>query len=231
MREEEITPVKVLIVDDYPTIRIGIQQIFQHDREIMICGEVGTLEHAVAASSELKPDVILLDIDLPDGSGISAAERICRKSALTKIIMFTEDTSEDSFFRSISAGASGYCLKDAPPGLLRLAILSVFHGATWFDSRLTEKVSKLFSRKFLVTDSAYHLRDTDALPELKELSDREREVLELLAAGLSNHDVAMRLSISIATVKTHVRKILRRLGVEGRTQAALKAVRMRIVKD
>ncbi|MBX9696365.1 MAG: response regulator transcription factor [Cyanobacteria bacterium] len=227
---DQTNPIKVLIVDDHPIIRIGIKRVFENDREISVVGEVDTAEGAVSAAANLKPDVILIDIDLSDGSGIDAVAKIRGTKNSAGIIMFTSLDSDDNLLRSLAAGANGYCLKDVEPKLLRLAISSVFSNAMWFDPQIAPRVSVQFSRAF-VSDRIQEPEECEY--DIKKdtgLSEREREVLELLACGLSNSDVAMRLRISVPTVKTHVRNILKRLGVSDRTQAAIKAVRMQIVR-
>lgn len=225
---DQSKPINLLIVDDHPIVRIGIKRIIDGIQEINLVGESDTVESAVGAAAELNPDVILMDINLPDGSGLDAVSRILSGMNSPKIIMLTSHDCDDYLRKSLAAGASGYCLKGLEPEQLRLAIFSVHSGAMWFDSRTARRVSDLVCRVHDVKEIAFtqgvFANDTG-------LSEREREVLALLAGGLSNHDVAMRLRISVPTVKTHVRNILKRLGVADRTQAAIKAVRMQIVRD
>ncbi|HNB23664.1 MAG TPA: response regulator transcription factor [Candidatus Melainabacteria bacterium] len=221
-------PVRVMIVDDHPIVRIGISKVLEFADGLALAGEADSVESAVSAAAELKPDVILMDVNLPDGSGLDAVARICAAKNAPRIIMLTSHDSDEYLIRALEAGATGYCLKGLEPEQLRLAILSVYGGAIWFDSISAQRILSLVCRNNDVPDigliQAEFAHDTG-------LSEREREVLELLAGGLSNHDVAERLRISVPTVKTHVRSILKRLGVADRTQAAIKAVRMQIVRD
>lgn len=225
---DEKAPITLLVVDDHPIVHIGVRKILDGVQEIRLVGEADTVAGAISAAADLKPDVILMDLDLPDGCGLDAVSQICTGKNSPKVIMLTSHDCDDYLVRSLDAGATGYCLKGLEPEQLRLAILSVSSGAMWFDARTSPRVSEIVCRMM-------HVKEIDhsksVLAVDSGLSEREREVLELLAGGLSNHDVAMQLRISVPTVKTHVRNILKRLGVADRTQAAIKAVRMQIVRD
>lgn len=217
-------------MDDHPIIRIGVKLCLEQSDDIRVVAEAKSGEEALKQAGQVRPDLILMDIGLPEMDGIEATSRITKLYKDAKVVMFTATDAEDYIAASIAAGAMGYCLKGAEPERLRLAIRSVCAGAIWFDKLIGSKIISEYCRNR--TKESSHSEETagngrNREDSLKNLTDREFEVLELLAAGFSNQEMASQLNISVSTVKTHVSNILKQLDVADRTQAAVKTLRLR----
>jgi len=225
--------IKTLLVEDHPVIRAGLAAILEKVDDIEIAGVAVDGKEGVGRAQELKPDVILMDVGMPVMDGIEAARRIRANDDTAKIIMLTARDSERDIFASLSAGANGYCLKEAAPERLCTAIRAVFAGDLWLDSTIASKVlSALPPRQADAQDSGRTVALKPTGPDDRTygtLSQRELEVLQLLVEGLSNSEMAERLIISRETVKTHVRHIMEKLAVNDRIQAAVKALRHGLV--
>ena len=234
MTSESKESIRVLIVDDHPVIRMGAKLGIEQSDDIRVVAEAKSGEEAVKLATQVRPNVILMDIGLPGMDGIEAASRITKLHQEARVVMFTANDTEDYIAASIAAGAMGYCLKGAEPERLRLAIRSVCAGAIWFDALIGRKITTEYCRNR--TEKSSHVEETagnggNRAERFINLTERELEVLELLAAGLSNQELASQLNISVSTAKTHVSRILKHLDVSDRTQAAVKALRLRIVND
>jgi DNA-binding NarL/FixJ family response regulator len=207
-------PIRVLIADDHPVVRQGLRTYLELQPDIVIAGEAGGGFEAAAQAERLQPDVVLLDMAMPEGDGIEALRRIRTGRGAPRVVVLTSFPADDRVLDAMRAGAAGYLLKDAQPSELLAAIRSAHAGGSP-----------------LHPDAAARLVGALRHPQAAaiELTAREREVLELLARGMPNKAIALRLSLSEKTVKTHVSAILRKLDVTDRTQAALRAVRERLV--
>ena len=201
----------ILIVDDHPLVRQGIISFLEVQDELEVKGEAADGEEAVRAAEELKPDVILMDLLMPGMDGIEAIRQIKSSRPETRIIVLTSFAQNDKVFPAIKAGADGYLLKDTSPADLVKAIKSVCNG----EAALHPDIA----RKLMLQLSSRSKMDT-----VETLTPRELEVLELIAQGLSNEEIANRLFISDKTVKTHVSNILHKLHLNHRIQAALYAI-------
>ena len=210
MPEDSIT---VLIVDDHEIVRKGIRTLLDTEPEIEVISEASNGREAVQKALNLGPDVILMDLVMPELDGIEAIRQITSKDPEARILVLTSFGSDDKLFPSLEAGALGYLLKDASPDDLIRAIRQVSEG----QSTLTPSISRRLLREFSPEDASW--------PPAEPLTERETEVLKLLARGLSNEDLAGRLFISEATARTHVSNILAKLNLSNRTQAALYALR------
>lgn len=202
----------VLIVDDHPVVRHGLRTFLELQEDIHLVGEAATGEEAVALVEELVPDVVLMDLVMPDVDGIEATRRIRSVSPSTRVIVVTSFAEDDKIFPAIRAGAAGYLLKDVEPQQLVEAVRSAFRG----EPLLHPKVAARLMQEVV---------DKDAGGGVEDLTARELEVLGLLARGLANKRIARELVVSEKTVKTHVSNILAKLHLADRTQAALYAVR------
>jgi len=236
-------PIRVLLVEDHQLTRIGLKTVLERTADIHIAGEAENGEDAVRKVGELRPDVVLMDVGMPVMDGIEAVNRIREQYKDINIIMLTSHDNEQDILASLSAGASGYCLKDVEPERLYTAIRAVNGGDIWLDSTIAGRVMKIQQSRLMhqSSDVAYKadaattggapVRPTQpSLPALPDaLSPRELEVLGLLVDGLSNQEIADKLVISLATAKTHVRNILNKLAVDDRTQAAVQAMRRGLV--
>ena len=205
--------IRVYITDDHPIVRRGIKQLLGTEAGIEVVGEATNGREAIADMDELKPDIVLMDLVMPIMDGIEAIRQIKAKHPETQILVLTSFATDDKVFPAIKAGALGYLIKDTAPEDLVHAIRQVYDGQLTLHPSIAQKLLKELT---LTTDGP---RSPDPLTE------REVEVLKLIARGLSNQEIADTLVVSIATVYTHVSKILDKLHLASRTQAALYALR------
>ncbi len=213
-------PIKVLLVDDHTLFRKGIRMILEQMPDVEVAGEAATGEEAVARAHELVPDVILMDIKMPGINGIEATRQILKENPHIGIILVTMFDDPESVFSGMRAGARGYVLKEAEPEVLRRAIDAAYHEEVMLCPIIAKKVLEHFGRE-------PKPRQPDLLYE--QLSQRELQVLQLAAEGLSNKEIAQRLVISVKTAKNHVSNIFAKLQVNDRTQAVIYALRKGLV--
>jgi DNA-binding NarL/FixJ family response regulator len=207
----------VLIVDDQALVRAGFRMILDAEEDIEVAGEAADGVEAVAEALRLKPDVVLMDVRMPQVDGIEATRRLLAgDSAETKVVMLTTFDMDEYVYDALRAGASGFLLKDVPPEQLVAGIRAVAHGDALLAPSITRRVIEEFVRR--PPQSVKTLP-----PELAELTARELEVLKLVARGLSNSEIAKELFVSDTTVKTHVAHLLTKLGVRDRVQAVVLA--------
>ncbi|MFD4527879.1 response regulator [Streptomyces sp. NPDC058470] len=204
--------ISVLVVDDQELVRLGLRTLLDNEDGLSCAGEAADGLAAVEAARRLRPDVILMDIRMPGIDGIEATRRITADPALTdtKIIVLTTFEHDQYVFDALRHGASGFLLKDTKPAELVHAISSVVQGGALMSPSVTRKVVREF-----VTGAS---RPTKPHPELHTLTDREREIVALVAEGLSNDEIAVRLVISPATARTHVSRSMLKLGARDRAQ-------------
>lgn len=213
MSDSEGQPqVRCLVVDDHAAVREGIKMILSRDRELTVVGEAGTGNAAVELADRRRPDVIIMDVRMSPMDGFEATRQITAAHPEIGIVMYTAHGERGLLAEGLDCGARGYVLKDAPPDDIVRAVKRVAEGGAYVDPTLA---SDLVSP-----------RATDRLPAL---SGREREVLGLLANGLSNPDIAARLFISPETVRTHVRNAMAKLEADTRTQAVAVALRYALI--
>ncbi|MEH2361088.1 response regulator transcription factor [Nostoc sp.] len=206
--------IKVLLVDDQSLIRQGLKALLELEPDIEIVGEAENGEQAINLVAQLQPDVILLDIRMPIMDGVAATREIQKRFAKTKILVLTTFDDDEYVSAAMQNGAMGYLLKDTPSEELAVAIRAVHKGYTQLGPGIVKKLLTQFS----------HPTPTQSLPvpsSLAELTPREKEVLQLIATGASNREIAQELYISEGTVKNHVTNILNRLNLRDRTQAAI----------
>jgi len=208
--------ISVLIVDDHAVVRQGLKAFLSLQDHIEVIGEAANGEEAVGKVRELLPDVVLLDLVMPRMDGISAIRQIRGISPSTQVIVLTSFAEDDKVFPSIKAGALGYLMKDVLPPDLVKAIEAAHRGEPLLHPEIAKKLMQEFT-------SAPKAASADALTE------RETDVLRLIARGLSNKEIAAELYLSEKTVKTHVSNILQKLHLSDRTQAAIYAIQQRLV--
>jgi len=210
MNDEKI---RILIVDDHAVVRKGIRALLATEADLEVIGEAEDGTQAVDLYDQLKPDLLLLDLLMPKMTGIDAIKHIKEKHPSAKILVLTSFAADDQVFPAIKAGALGYLLKDTDPEDLIRAIHQVFHGESSLSPTVARKVLE-------------EVFQTSEKPLSQEpLTKRELEVLQVLAKGKSNRDIAEVLSISETTVRTHVSNILGKLHLASRTEAALYALK------
>jgi len=206
-------PVRVLLVDDDDLMRAGLRAVLSIDETIEVVGEAGDGRAAVQAARTLEPDVVLMDIRMPDQDGIAATRDVLAATSETKVAVLTTFEQDDYVFGALSAGASGFLLKRTKPEELIAAIHTIAEGESLLSPSVTRTVIERMA--------AEPVSDAAASKRLDELTAREREVLQLIARGLSNHEIAADLFIEESTVKTHVKRILMKLRLRDRVQAVI----------
>jgi DNA-binding NarL/FixJ family response regulator len=204
----------VLVADDQALVRVGLRKILEVEPDTDVVGEASDGEEAVREARRLRPDVVLMDIRMPVLDGIEATRRIVAAHSDVKVLMLTTFGLDGYVFEALRAGASGFMLKDAPPEEIAAAVRVVAGG----DALLAPAVTRVVVEEF-----ARHRPAPAKPPALSELTSREAEVLELLARGLSNAEICKRLVVSEATTKTHVARVLQKLGLRDRIQAVIYA--------
>lgn len=217
--------ITVLMVEDHKLLRVGLKSLFNECQDIKVIGEAETGKDAVEKARLIKPDVILMDIGLPDFNGIEATKRILNNSPEQKVIMLTSHCSEKEVMDSLSAGAYAYVLKDVNTELLMMVIKSVKDGAIWLDPKIVPLIrnqSSCFIPQKQSSRASFRAQHSN-------LTEREYEVLKLVVDGKSNFEIASTLTISEHTAKAHVCNIIQKLVVDDRTQAAVKAIKEGLV--
>ena len=218
-------PIKILIVDDEQLLRLGFRMVFEAQPDLDVVGEAGDGTEAVRLTGQTRPDVVLMDIRMPRTTGIEATEQIASKYPETRVLVLTTFDLDEYAFAALRAGASGFLLKNAAPAELLAAIRTVAAGDAVVAPRVTRKLLERFAGQLPAGPE-----DTGQDPRLSLLTDREREVLVELAGGLSNAEIAQRMYLSESTVKTHVGRILPKLGLRDRVQAVVFAYETRLVR-
>jgi DNA-binding NarL/FixJ family response regulator len=206
--------VRVLIVDDDDLMRAGLRAMLSSDSEIDVVGEAATGRTAVGAARKLRPDIVLMDVRMPDGDGIAATRDVLATAPAVRVVILTTFEDDDYIFGALAAGASGFLLKRTRPEDLLAAIHTVAAG----DSLLSPSVTRTVIERMA---AAPPQAAGAAARLLAGLTPREREVLELVARGLSNGEIATMLVIEESTVKTHVKRILAKLRLRDRIQAVI----------
>jgi DNA-binding NarL/FixJ family response regulator len=206
-------PIRVLLVDDDDLMRAGLRAVLSSDASVEVVGEAGTGRAAVERARTLRPDLVLMDVRMPDLDGIEATREVLSTSPEVKVVILTTFEQDDYIFGALNAGASGFLLKRSAPEELLAAIHTVAAGDSLLSPSVTRTVIDRMARQPTPEIGSRRL--------LEELTPREREVLDLVARGLSNSEIAAELVIEESTVKTHVRRILMKLRLRDRIQAVI----------
>jgi DNA-binding NarL/FixJ family response regulator len=208
-----MTPVRVLIVDDDDLMRAGLKSVLASDESVQVVAEIGDGRAAARTTREHRPDVVLMDIRMPDLDGIAATREVLGTSPDVKVVILTTFEDDDYIFGALNAGASGFLLKRTRPEELIAAIHTIAAGDSLLSPSVTRRVIDRMAGDPPVTVSSSKRLDA--------LTPREREVLELVARGLSNGEIATSLFVEESTVKSHVKRILMKLGLRDRVQAVI----------
>lgn len=232
-------PIRVLLADDQALIRQGIGYMIGLQPDMALVGEAADGQEAVELAEKLRPDVILMDVRMPRMTGIDATREIARKLPGTKIVILTTFDDQEYIYQGIRAGAVGYLLKDAEAEDMLSGVRSAFQGEAVYKSRLAGGALQRMAAPASAADGDAKAaagenpvaKEGQAQPALSEpLTDREREILQEMAYGLRNDEIGRKLFIAEGTVKSHVHRILQKLGCEDRTQAVVAALRGGMVK-
>ncbi|MEW1923024.1 response regulator transcription factor [Streptomyces sp. NPDC088360] len=208
-------PIRVFLLDDHEVVRRGLADLLDAEPDILVVGDAENVEHALVRGPALRPDVAVLDVRLPDGDGITVCRELRSQMPELAVLMLTSFDDEDALLDAIMAGAAGYVLKQIKGSDLISAVRTVASGQSMLDPATTARLMRS-----LRADPA----DTPAVaPELASLSPRERDILELIGDGLTNREIGKKLYLSEKTVKNHISRLLAKLGVHRRVQAAVLA--------
>ena len=208
--------IRVLLVDDHQVVRQGLRAFLQLQPDVEVVGEAGGGEAAVAAAAAGRPDVVLMDLVMPDGDGVAAIRALAGAAPGARVLVLSSFADDERVFAATQAGAAGYLLKDVDPDALAEAIREVHRGRPVLHPDVAARLMR-------------RVADPPAGPATEPLTPREQEVLRLVVEGYANKQIARRLLITEKTVKTHVSSILQKLGVADRTAAAVLAIRQGLV--
>jgi two-component system, NarL family, nitrate/nitrite response regulator NarL len=213
------TPVRILIADDHAIFRDGLRKLFDGTDEVEIIGEASNGNECVKMLAKLKPDILLLDLRMPEKDGLGVLEEINFDSVTTRVIVLTAAEDDRDVVRAMRLGARGVVLKQSASDLLLKSIKKVHDGEIWLDNRMTAEVIDAFKRS----------AETGQRRDKPLLSDREKEIVQLVAQGFRNREIGEKLFISEQTVKNHLHNIFDKLGVSDRLELALYAIHHRLI--
>lgn len=211
--------VRILIADDHEIVRRGLAMVLELEPGFLVVGEASTGAEAIEATFRERPDVLLLDMRLPDVDGISVLKAVRSAGLPTKVLILTGFEADEAILKAAQEGTDGFLFKDAPPQELFRAIRLVMEGEVYMQPRVTRRLIQLMARK----------ASEPATPRVETLTPRELEVLRLMAQGYTNQEIANISGVSLETARSHVKNILQKLNQPNRTRAVLFAVRMGLV--
>ncbi|WP_267489823.1 response regulator [Actinomyces bovis] len=212
-------PIRVVLADDQALMRMGFRMVLEAEEGIEVVGEASDGSSALAQARALRPDVILMDVRMPGMNGIEATKEITSQYPATRVLILTTFDLDEYAFSGLKAGAAGFLLKDTRPADLAEAIRTVANGESVVSPRITRRMLEMFAARLPDSGSTVQVED----PRLAALTPREREILVLMAQGLSNAEIAAHLVVSATTVKTHVGNVLAKFNVRDRVQAVVVA--------
>ncbi|GHC27787.1 two-component system response regulator NarL [Aidingimonas halophila] len=208
------TPATLLIIDDHPLLRRGIRQLLELEDDLDLIGETGDPEAGIRLATDIEPDIILLDLNMPGLSGLETLQRLRADGFTGRIVVFTISDSEEDVVAVLRNGADGYLLKDMEPDDMVRQLRQAVSGRMVVSERLTA----------ILAEALRNQRSASATPDIRNLTQREREILRELVAGQSNKRIARNLDITEGTVKVHIKHLLKKLNLRSRVEAAVWAV-------
>lgn len=216
-----MSKIKILLADDHTLFRQGIKTLLASEPDMEVVAEAPDAAAAAEKATELKPDVVLMDISMPGPSSFEVARQIRRNRPDTKVVFLTMYDDEDYLMECMEVGANGYVLKDSPASQLAAAVRDVFRGGSYLSPKMLSQ---------LVADFRSRAKTTDRLPRFASLTPREKEILKMLAEGNSVKEVATRLDLSVKTVEAHKFNLMRKLGIHNKAQLVQYAIQKKVIK-
>lgn len=220
--------IRLMIADDHTLLRQGLRNVLELEEDLVIVGEASDGEDTIKKVESLRPDVVLLDLNMPKMNGIEVARWVKKNQPDTQIVILTIHEDENYMFEVIRAGALGYLLKDVEPTMLVKAIRIVAEGQSFIYPTLTGRLVGEFAR---LTDTSNQAQPRYYKPHPDRLTVREMDILRLLVCGMTNQEIASRLYLSEKTIKNHLTSVFRKFSVNDRTQAALYAIKHKIIEE
>jgi DNA-binding NarL/FixJ family response regulator len=229
MTEPSTKPLRLLLAEDHEWARVGLSMSIESKSNYKIVAQAENGQVALDYVRELRPDIVLMDIEMPVMDGLTATKLIKEEFPDMKVVMLTSHDDEANIAAALTCGANAYCMKDIKIQRLVQVLEMVWEGATWYDPAISTVLMRLLREKISpeeLLQAEEQLGDKPLIP----LTERELDVLELIVRGKSNKDIAEALNITIHTVKIHVGNVIQKMGVEDRTQVAIKALQKRLVQ-
>jgi len=220
--------IRLMIADDHTLLRQGLRNVLELEEDLVIVGEASDGEDTIKKVESLRPDVVLLDLNMPKMNGIEVARWVKKNQPDTQIVILTIHEDENYMFEVIRAGALGYLLKDVEPTMLVKAIRIVAEGQSFIYPTLTGRLVGEFAR---LTDNSQLAQPRYYKPHPDRLTMREMDILRLLVCGMTNQEIASRLYLSEKTIKNHLTSVFRKFSVNDRTQAAIYAIKHKIIEE
>jgi DNA-binding NarL/FixJ family response regulator len=218
-------PIRVILVDDHSLVRAGIRSLIQNIAGVEVIAEANNGRDAIKLIDELIPDLVLLDIAMPELNGLEVVSRISKDNTETKVIILSMHTNEEYVVQALKAGAAGYLLKDSAPNELEIAVNAVIRGETYLSPAISKHVVDSYLRRISDVSS-----NREKEPDIyKQLTSRQREILQLIAEGNSTKEIATKLNVSIKTVETHRMQLMDRLEIHDVAGLVRYAIRMGII--
>jgi DNA-binding NarL/FixJ family response regulator len=218
-------PIKVILVDDHTLVRAGIRSLIQNISGVEVIAEANNGRDAIRLIDELIPDLVLLDIAMPELNGLEVISRISKDNTDTKIIILSMHTNEEYVVQALKSGAAGYLLKDSAPNELEIAVNAVMRGETYLSPAISKHVVDNYLRRISEVSA-----EKEKGPDIfKQLTSRQREILQLIAEGNSTKEIANKLNVSIKTVETHRMQLMDRIGIHDVAGLVRYAIRMGII--
>ena len=218
-------PIKVILVDDHSLVRAGIRSLIQNISGVEVIAEANNGRDAIRLIDELIPDLVLLDIAMPELNGLEVISRISKDNLITRVIILSMHTNEEYVVQALKSGAAGYLLKDSAPNELEIAVNAVMRGETYLSPAISKHVVDNYLRR--ISDVS---PEKEKGPDIfKQLTSRQREILQLIAEGNSTKEIANKLNVSIKTVETHRMQLMDRIGIHDVAGLVRYAIRMGII--
>ena len=221
---------RIVLADDEELIRFGLMGILSREEDMEVVGEASTGDEALRLCRTLRPDLVLMDVEMPEMDGLSATRKLKEKLPTISVLVLTAHDNPDYLLEAVQAGAAGFILKESALQQVAGAVRTVMNGEPTIDQALTVRLLKHLSPRIEAAGSRESEVDEELRNKMLEaLTDRELEILDLISNGMSNQQIAQELFLSLSTVKTYVHRIISKLEVSDRTQAAVRAIKLRLV--